>query len=155
MKKRKRKRMDGGKSAPNRGGMELCKAMKMKGERTRRSAFLFLQLSSRSYLMAGCRFTQIITASSNMKSHLCVRGAKERKGTQGERQNNPFISLINHLYCHLNLFLHLQMTSRLLIWNNKQKCVDIQLIKMCAETGQAYSCSCSCAVSLRPALFFS
>lgn len=45
--------------------VELCVAMKMKGERererTRSSACVFLQQSSQPYLMAGHRFTQIIT----------------------------------------------------------------------------------------------
>lgn len=102
--------------------------------------------------MAGHRFIQIITGLSNMKSHLCVwgKGRKREKKKNRGKERCPFIFPVNHFHCHLNLSLRLQRTSRLLIWNNKQKRVNIQLIKMSAGAGRAYSSSCS--VGLQPAL---
>lgn len=97
--------------------MKLYVVIKMQGERKRGSDSLFSQLSSQPYLMAGHRFTQIITNPSNMKSHRGVWGAKERRRKTGRKTETA----INHLCCHLNLSLHLRAASKLLIWNNKQK----------------------------------
>lgn len=73
--------------------------------------------------------TQIYTDYHGIVKHevtsLCVGGGKgsKRKKRENEEQREgrrrPFIFPINPFYCHLNLSLCLQMTSRQLMWNNK------------------------------------
>lgn len=74
--------------------------------------------------MAGHRFTQIMTGLSDMKSHDCMWGKRQEES----RRETEREMLINHSYCQTNLYLHLWPT-RPLIPNNKQKRVNIQLIK--------------------------
>lgn len=77
--------------------------------------------------MAGHRFTRIMT-----QSHMTACGAKDRKNHRvkrrdGERERAREM-LINHSYCQTNPYLHLWPT-RPLIPNNKQKPVNVQLIR--------------------------
>lgn len=92
--------------------MELREDVKITGGgSTRRSAVLFLQLRSRPYLMAGRRFTHIITALSNMKSQPCVWREDGEKGKAGGKgQRSPFNPFTNRFfYCHRHLFLHVHI----------------------------------------------
>ncbi len=97
----------------------------MQGEKER--VWLSVFSTEQSALSDGRR--QICTDYHGAVKHevtaLCVGcdGEGEKNtGKQRKRQRWPLI-----ICCHLYLSLYLQKTSRLVIWNNKQKQVNIQL----------------------------
>lgn len=89
MKKRQGGWTDGGKSAPGSSVWScIYETMKMK----RRLYALFLQLSRQPYLMAGHRFKKIITALSNVKSHLWAQKTHKEKQRERDREAHSFSS---------------------------------------------------------------